>query len=314
MEKLNLANLPTRIEKLKYTYNGIEVYIKRDDQTGFELSGNKVRKLEYSLKEALDMGCDTVITCGGIQSNHARATAIASVKLGLEVHLVLKDNEAHQQGNYFLSKMIGAKIKVISLDDYNERHRIMQELKEELEAKGKKVYLIPEGASNGIGNLGYMHCYEEIKVQGHDFDYITAAFGSGSTHTGLLLGAKYHTDQTKIVGYNIYNPNVDSFKMISDLAKESEVYISPIQISEEDIFIRTEYVGNGYALSRDEEIEFIQTFAKEEGVLLDTVYTGKAMYGLITDIKNGYYPANSKILFIHTGGVFGNFSKTNLFN
>lgn len=313
MEKLNLANLPTRIEKLKYTYNDIEVFIKRDDQTGFELSGNKVRKLEYTFKEALDQGCDTVITCGGIQSNHARATAIAAVKLGLEVHLVLKDNEAHEQGNFFLNQMIGAHFHIITLDEYQERQDIMESLKTDLESRGKKVYLIPEGASNGIGNLGYMHCYEEIKVQGRSFDYIVAAFGSGSTHTGLLLGAKYHTDATKIVGYNIYNPDVDSYQMVSDLAKDSEKYISPISLSQEDVIIKTDYVGRGYALSTPEEIDFIKKFARQEGVLLDTVYTGKAMYGLISDIEKGDYPKGSKILFIHTGGVFGNFSKTELF-
>lgn len=314
MEKLNLANLPTRIEKLKFTQNDIEVYIKRDDQTGYELSGNKVRKLEYSLKEALEQESTAIITCGGIQSNHARATAIASVKLGLEVHLVLKDNEKHQQGNYFMNQMIGANIHIITVEAYKNRHQIMNELKEKLDAQGKKAYIIPEGASNGIGNLGYMHCYEEIKIQGYTFDYIAAAYGSGSTHTGLLLGKKFHNDSTKIIGYNIYNPDVDSFKMVSNLAMESETYISVPPLSKEDVIVYTDYVGRGYALSTTEEIEFIKNFAREEGVLLDTVYTGKAMYGLISDIKKGLYPKGSKILFIHTGGFFGNFSKIELFN
>ena len=317
MEKFNLANLPTRIEKLKFRYNGISIYIKRDDQTGFELSGNKVRKLEYALKEAVDKGCNTVITCGGIQSNHARATAIAAVKLGLEVHLVLKKNETPSQGNFFISELIGAQIHLISEEDYNSRHQIMADLKTELDKKGKSTYLIPEGASNGIGNFGYENCFYEIEAQekelGVEFDYIVSAFGSGSTYTGLLMGIKNSERETINVGYNIYNPNVDAYEMINKLMKESEPYKKLPDISDEDVAISTGYVGLGYAKSTQDEIDFIKKFAREEGVLLDSVYTGKAMYGLINDIKQDKYKENATILFIHTGGFFGNFSKIDLF-
>ncbi|MCH4888289.1 D-cysteine desulfhydrase family protein [Acidaminobacter sp. JC074] len=317
MKKYNLANLPTRIEKMKFNFNGINVYIKRDDQTGFELSGNKVRKLEYSFAEAKALGADTVITCGGIQSNHCRATAIAAVKLGFEVHLVLKENEVPGSGNYFLNKMIGAKIHLISLEDYKNRHQIMADMKKDLDASGKHTYLIPEGASNGIGNLGYEHAFSEIENQenelGIEFDYIVSAFGSGSTYTGLLMGIKKHGRDIKNVGYNIYNPNVDGFDMVKSLLNESKPYTMLPEITPKDVDIRTDYVGRGYALSRDEEIDFILDMARNEGILLDSVYTGKAMYGLMTDIKNGKYKDNANILFIHTGGVFGNFSKMDLF-
>lgn len=317
MKKVDLANLPTRIEKLNFNYNDISLYMKRDDQTGFELSGNKVRKLEYVLKEALDQGCDTIITCGGIQSNHARATAIASVKLGLTVHLVLKENEAEEQGNYFMNQMVGATIHHISTEMYEERHLFMQNLKAEIDIRNK-AYIIPEGASNGIGNFGYLNCYDEIQKQeealGVTFDYIVMAYGSGSTYAGLLMGAKAQGSKTKIVGYNIYNPDVDGFKMVKDLIDQTKVYRDIPEISKEDVNISTEYVGLGYAKSQKDELDFISSFARREGIILDTVYTGKAMFGMVLDIERGIYSKGSHILFIHTGGQFGNFSKTDLFN
>ncbi|MEA3423999.1 MAG: D-cysteine desulfhydrase family protein [Bacillota bacterium] len=320
MEKFNMANLPTRIEKLKNIYNEVEIYIKRDDQTGFELSGNKIRKLDYTLYEAYRNGCDAVITCGGIQSNHARATAIAAVKLNMKPYLVLKsDKNDDYSGNYFLDQMIGADIKHISFDDYkNRRAEIMENLKNNLEKKGKKAYVIPEGSSNGLGNFGYINAYREILEQEKElnikFDYIAAAMGSGSTHAGLFLGAEIYESSTKIIGYNIYNPKVDGQEMIYDLVMDSKKYIEIPKIYKKDIYINSDYVGRGYALSNKEEIDFIKKFAVEEGILLDTVYTGKAMYGLIQDIKKDKYKKGTKILFIHTGGVFGNFSKQNLFD
>ncbi len=314
MNKLNLANKHTRIEKVG-RYKNRNIYIKRDDQTGFELSGNKIRKLEYSLKEALDLKKDTIITCGGIQSNHARCAAIASVKLGLEVHLVLKDNEAHQQGNYFLDELIGAKIHIISIEEYANRQVIMENLKKELEKEGKSVYIIPEGASNGIGNFGYMNCFYEIEEQekelGLRFDYIVSTFGSGSTYTGLLIGSKKRKREIKHIGYNIYNKEADTKKMVKHLVEMSKQYEKMPLIEDRDIHVNADYVGLGYAKSTKKEMDFIIDFARKYAIILDTVYTGKAMYGLFHDIEK--YKEDSNILFIHTGGVFGNFSKTELF-
>ncbi len=194
----------------------------------------------------------------------------------------------------------------------------MENLKNDLEKEGKKAYVIPEGASNGLGNFGYLHAYEEILNQEKElnikFDYIAAAMGSGSTHAGLFLGTKIYESSTKIIGYNIYNPKVDGQEMIYDLVMDSKKYIDIPKIDKEEIYIDSEYVGRGYALSTKEEIDFIKKFAVEEGILLDTVYTGKAMYGLMQDIKKDKYEKGSKILFVHTGGAFGNFSKQNLFD
>ena len=169
-EKIHLANLPTRIEKLdKLTrvLEGPEIFIKRDDHTGTELSGNKVRKLEYSVKEALDRGCDYLITCGGVQSNHCRATAAAAVKLGMKCCLVLRgEAESEAEGNLLMDRLLGAEIRFITAEEYSEqRSEIMEGIKQEMGIKGFKPYIIPEGASNGIGSFGYYTAMEEIIEQ-----------------------------------------------------------------------------------------------------------------------------------------------------
>ena len=198
-EKINIANLPTRIEKmekLSKQLGGPNIYIKRDNQTGIETSGNKIRKLEFSVKEAIDRGCDTLITCGGIQSNHCRATAAVAAKLSLKSCLVLKGSSDEEvDGNLFLDKLFGAQIHFITPEEYkNSRMEIMEELKKEMEKKGLKSYIIPEGASNGIGGFGYYKAMEEIIAQekelGVHFDGIVVATGSGGTYSGLLLASK----------------------------------------------------------------------------------------------------------------------------
>ena len=203
-KKLKLGNFPTRIERLEKFSTMVKghVYIKRDDQTGTEFSGNKIRKLEYSINEAISNDCDTLITCGGIQSNHARATAAAGIKLGLKSVLVLRSDEKPElEGNYLIDKIMGADVRIISSEDYRERRQeIMENILKELEAKGRKGYIIPEGASNGIGTFGYLACFKEIlkqeKEHGIIFDTIVTAVGSGGTFAGLYLGNKL-TDSGK---------------------------------------------------------------------------------------------------------------------
>lgn len=319
-ERFLLANLPTRIEKMSDSYNGVNLYLKRDDQTGFELSGNKIRKLEYALKDAVEKGCDAVITCGGIQTNHGRATVIAATKLGLKPYLVLKSDETDVfNGNYFLDALYGAKIiKVTEDDDKNDLYEVMEDLREQLLDEGIKAYVIPVGASNGIGNLGYMKAVEEITRQeetmGIKFDAIVAAMGSGSTHAGLYLGTKVFEKDCQVIGINISDSKVDAQDYVYNLALESKEYFDvETYVKKEEITIIDDYVGRGYALSTDDEIKCIKAFARREGVLLDTVYTGKAMYGLLKEIENGRFNKGANILFIHTGGAFGNFSKVDVF-
>lgn len=322
-KKLSLANFPTKIEKLEKISNesGVNIYIKRDDQTGSEISGNKIRKLEYSIYEALENGCDTLITCGGIQSNHARATAAAGIKLGMKAILVLRSDETPEmEGNYFLDKVIGADVRIISSDDYRERRmEIMQKIKAESDAEGHKAYIIPEGASNGIGSLGYYSAMKEIKEQekelGIKFDRIVAAVGSGGTYAGLCMGnAEFFNGEKKITGFNVCDDAEFFKKRSEEIIEEAQKYLDKsIIIKAEEMDIIDGYVGIGYAQSRDEELEFIQKTAKKEGVIFDPVYTGKAMYGMMNEIEKGTFKKGENVLFIHTGGLFGIFSKRNQF-
>lgn len=322
-KRIHLANLPTKIEKLSRIskeLGGPEIFIKRDDHTGSEISGNKIRKLEYAIQEALDQGCDYLITCGGIQSNHARATAAAAAKLGLGSCLVLRSNgDDHLEGNYFLDKVLGADIVFITPEDYKDKRiEIMEGIKDRLTEKGHRPYIIPEGASNGIGTYGYYTAMEEIieqeKQMGIKFDAIVLAVGSGGTYGGMFLANKLLNHGTDIYGINICDDAQYFKERISGLLKESLNYIdTKIDFSQDEIKIIDGYVGNGYAESRTEELEFIHQFAKLEGVILDPVYTGKAMYGLVNEIKKGSLKDYKNILFIHTGGIFGLFSKKDIF-
>ena len=322
-KKLRLGNFPTRIERLEKFSTIVKehVYIKRDDQTGTEFSGNKIRKLEYSINEAVNNDCDTLITCGGIQSNHARATAAAGIKLGLKSVLVLRSDEKPElEGNYLIDKIMGADVRIISSEDYRERRQeIMENILKELEAKGRKGYIIPEGASNGIGTFGYLACFNEIleqeKEHGIVFDTIVTAIGSGGTFAGLYLGNKLTNSGKKIVGINVCDTAEYFKERVSEILKEVKTYIpdTEFEISKDDMCIIDGYVGDGYAVSRTEELDFICDFAEAEGIVLDPVYTGKAMRGLYTEIKKGTFKDSKNILFIHTGGLFGLFSKRDQF-
>lgn len=322
VEKLNLANLPTPIEKLTKISELLDknVYIKRDDYTGLEFSGNKIRKLEFSVKDAINKGANHLITCGAIQSNHARATAVVAAKLGLGCTLILKGNETDDlDGNYFLDKLFGAEISFVSADDYAfRRNEIMENTKEQLKKIGMKPYIIPEGASNGIGSLGYLNCYEEILIQeksfGIEFDAIVVAVGSGGTYTGLYLGNQLHKSNKKIIGFNVSSTAEHFIGRICELVDETLPLLDgDYDVNKEDIKVIDGYVGRGYAINRVEELEFIERIAQSEGILLDPVYSGKAFYGLINEIQKGKFNDFKNILFIHTGGQFGIFPKKNLF-
>lgn len=322
-EKISIANLPTRIDKmgkLSEKLGGPNIYIKRDDQTGVETSGNKIRKLEFSVKEAIDRGCDTLITCGGIQSNHCRATAAVAAKLSLKSCLVLKGSSDEEvDGNLFLDKLFGAEIHFITPEEYkNRRMEVMKEIKSSMEKKGFKPYIIPEGASNGIGGFGYYKTMEEIIAQekelGVHFDGIVVATGSGGTYSGLLLASKILNHSGKIYGVNVCDDEEYFKSKIHEILKESVDYLNiDLSFSKDEIHIIDGYVGEGYALSRKEELDFIYEFAKLEGIILDPVYTGKAMYGLAEEIKKGIFNQLKNLLFIHTGGIFGIFPGKKLF-
>ncbi len=321
--RLSLANLPTPIEKLERLseqWGGPEIYVKRDDLTGMALSGNKIRKLEFVIAEACSQEADLLITCGGIQSNHARATAVAATKLGMKSYLVLRGQEGSEaDGNLLLDFLVGTKVKYITPEDYSIRvNEIMQELAEQLKEDRYHPYIIPEGASNELGAVGYVAAIEEIKNQLSELnlkiDYLVCAVGSGGTHSGLLLGKKLFQQRFEILGFNVCDDEAYFVNKISHISRTTiERFGLKVDFKAEDIKIIDGYVGEGYALNQQEEIDFIKQVASIEGLILDPVYTAKALFGVRDQIKKGRFKKGEKILFIHTGGLFGLFPKRNLF-
>lgn len=315
--RLKLANLPTRIEKLhRFSQQlGIDVYVKRDDMTGTEWSGNKIRKLEFSVHEALDLGADTLITCGGLQSNHCRATAAVAARLDLHSCLLLRteDNAPPLDGNYLLDRLLGAKIRFISQEDYRTRRgEVLQELAEEAARAGHKAYIIPEGASNGIGTFGYLSCMQEIAEQeremGITFDTMVNAVGSGGTLAGLVLANRLYKLGKRVVGINVCDDAHFFQHRVSEIVSEAAAYLEePLSVQPQEVEILDGYVGRGYALSQNEELDFIRDFAQLEGLVLDPVYTGKCMYGFANEVRKGSFRNSKNVLFIHTGGLLGLF-------
>lgn len=332
--KIHLANLPTKIEKLEKLSQeyGKNIYIKRDDQTGIEISGNKIRKLEYAVAEAKRENATMLITCGALQSNHARATAAVANKLNLKSVLVLADgNRAVPNGNYLLDLILGTEIRLIHPDDYARVDEIMNEIKKEYEQKGERAYIIPTGASNAIGMFGYIEAVQEImrqeKETGIQFDAVVDTVGSTGTYAGLVLGKSIHHASFDIVGFSIADTTESfqkrAFENIVDCCKylslEGKNYTpQSFGISEQELKIIDRYRGSGYALNDAEDFELVKYLARLEGIFVDPVYTAKAFRGMLSEIrlaeKGQQDPIASfdkyqNILFIHTGGLYGIFPK-----
>lgn len=321
-KSLDLAMKPTPIERLRnfpLLPQGFEIFIKRDDLTGFCLSGNKIRKLEFIFHDVLEKNADTLITCGGFQSNHARATAILGTRFGLKSILVLfGEGSPKLDGNLFLNKLVGAEIKYIPQDRYEELETIMEETSSQLKKEGKRPYIIPEGASNELGVWGYIKASLEIKKQLEkmsagsmgklQIDKVVTAVGSGGTYAGLFLGSKIFDWEVQIYGINVK----DTAHIFRDRIYELMVFTKErfnlqVNFEKDQIKIIDGYVGEGYAKSKKEEVDLIKEVAENTGIILDPVYTGKAMYGLLDQLKKGRFSKEDKILFLHTGGGFGIF-------
>lgn len=308
-EKINLANLPTPLEKLKFQNK--ELLIKRDDYTGSDFLGNKIRKLEYLLYEAKKEKADIIFTCGGNQSNHARATASAAAKLRIKTKLFLWGKEKNQaDGNHFLDKMYGSEIVYLNKSEFSKVDDIMTEERAKLVKKGKRVYVIPAGGSSTLGIWGYINFINEVKNQ---IDLKTAngifsACGSGGTAAGLLVGAAINKLSLKILAVNVLLPKEIVRKKILQLAEGAVLdYNLKCKIDENNLEIVDGYSIEGYKNISENKLRLISEFAKETGILLDPTYTGKAFYAYNDLIlKRG---KGKNVIFLHTGGIFGAFAK-----
>lgn len=312
LPKASLGYFPTpliELTRLSKTLGGPNIYMKRDDNTGLALGGNKTRKLEYIIGDALAKGADTVITAGAIQSNHCRQTAGAAASLGLECHLVLGGEEPEQpQGNLLLDKVYGCHIHWTG---ENRKGEDIPALVAQLKAEGKKPYVIPYGGSNELGAVAFIEAYKELNAQREalkvDFSYIIFASSSGATHAGLMLGNKILQTHSQIVGINIDKGEMDKVPfdehIVSLANSTAQLIAADYQFTADDLILNSDYVGDGYGVIGELEKEAIALTAQNEGILLDPVYTGRAMGGLIDMIRTGQIKATDNVLFWHTGGA-----------
>jgi D-cysteine desulfhydrase len=309
-KKISLAQIPTPIQEIRF--EGKSFLIKRDDLTGCELSGNKVRKLEYLLEDARRKKADTIFTCGGEQSNHARATTIAAKKIGLNTKLFLWGKEnASGNGNLFLNKIYGAEIEYLNKNHYDKVNEIMFDEKMVLLKRKKTAYVLPEGGSTTLGIWGYINFINELKKQIDlkFIDSIVAASGSGGTAAGMLVGAAINKLNIKIVVVNVlYSKDVIK-KKILQLAEGCILdYKLNCSINPENLIILDGYSKEGYKQITQSKIKLIKKFAAETGILFDPAYTGKAFIAFYEKyLRTG---KGKKNIFVHTGGLFGVFGRT----
>ena len=306
--RLELANLPTPIqyqERLSQQL-GVELYVKRDDLSGVVLSGNKIRKLEYLLFDAKQQNADTVLTCGGVQSNHARATVYAARQLGMQAEVFLRGLDGQpSSGNLFFMRLASATTYPLSPDAYLERDKHMLKRAEELQAQGHTPYIIPEGGSNALGSLGYVRSMLEIVQSVENLDFIITAVGSGGTLAGLLAGAQFTNSRAQIIGVPVCDDGHVFMQRVNIILQDLRTHMPKLTIQSGDNNFCDGHVGEGYALATKQDLQHISTVAKDSGLVLDPVYTNKAFSGMRAMIKNGRIPQQSKVLFLHTGGIFG---------
>jgi D-cysteine desulfhydrase len=318
--RVPLAHTPTPLDLLRRTSKdlGVELYVKRDDLTGSELTGNKVRKLEFLLADAVARGADTVLTCGGAQSNHCRATALAAAKLGLRTRLLLRTPDPTTppplEGNILLGRLAGAEIVWVTPDEYRQRDEIFVRMSAELVDMGRRPYIIPEGGSNAIGAWGYVRALEELAADLAALGpprrtTIVYAAGSGGTGAGLLLGARLLGLDVRIVGFNVCDDRATFVSAIGAIVEEMiRTHWLKVRFARDrDVEIVDGYVGRGYALSMPDELATITRFVRSEGIVLDPVYTAKACHGMISELKKNPAAFGDRVVFVHTGGIFGLF-------
>jgi D-cysteine desulfhydrase len=303
--RLHFAHLPTPIEelpRLSDLLGGPRLFVKRDDQTGLAFGGNKTRKLEFLVAEAMEQGARTLISGGALQSNHCRQTAAAAARFGLECILVLNGEMPDKpSANLLLDQLFGAEI--VAIPDRSERDRMLQETFDNAKAKGRKPYLVPYGGSSPTGAVGYAFAMEEFMKQNIHADWIVFGTSSGGTHAGLVLGQRVFGFKGKVLGISIDEPEDWLMNHVSKLASDaSEKLGERIEFDPAEVSANADYCKAGYGVLTEAEREAVSLFAKYEGLLLDPVYTGRAAAGMIDLIREGFFKKDETVLFWHTGG------------
>ncbi len=323
LPRLELASLPTPLQAHTTLLAALlpgqtppELWIKRDDLTGLLTTGNKVRKLELLVGEARTQGADTLITCGGLQSNHCRATAAVAAQLGMRSLLFLRTEQPPStiSGNLLLDRVLGASVRYINRAVYADRTQVMAEAAAELKTQGHKGYVIPEGGSNGLGSLGYLRCIDELRRQIPNPTEpltIVSAVGSGGTLAGLRLGVALAGLPWRVVGVNVCDDRAYFIARVREILAETAIRLQSPQAdwlaanADSQVEICDGYVGRGYALAQPQELSVLIAVAKKTGILLDPVYTGKALFGMLSELRKNPACFGSRVVFLHSGGLFG---------
>jgi len=311
LPRVRLAMLPTPLEetpRLRKMLDGPKILFKRDDNDGFAFGGNKARKLEFLVADAIEKGADTIITTGGLQSNHARLTAAAARRYGMKPILVLRGEvPSEYDGNLLLDQLLGAEVRTVG-PNVRDTVPVMEDAAEEVRDSGGEPYIIPTGGSNPIGAIAYANAMLEIVSQavemGIKVDHVVFSSGSGGTQGGLLFGAKALNFQGRILGISDGASRDPLVHRVVEIANGCAKLIdSQVSVSLRDVDFFDQYAGEGYGILQKEVVDAITTVARAEGIFLDPVYTGKAMWGLIDLIRQGYFEKEETVVFIHTGGA-----------
>ena len=312
--RVSLAHLPTPLElmpNLSAELGGPQIWVKRDDCTGLATGGNKTRKLEFVMAEALEQGADTIITVGAVQSNHVRQTAAAACKLRLSCEVLLEhrvsdptENYANS-GNVFLDRIFGANLR--EYPGGTDFDKALLEVAAEVESNGGKPYIVPGGASDKVGALGYVNCAIELLTQTNNLglviDHLITATGSAGTQGGLIVGLKATSSNIPLLGIGVNLPREEQEEKVYKLAIETAEYIgAPGVVKRADVVANCDYVGDGYGITTESMNDAIMLLARTEGLLFDPVYSGKALAGMIDLVRHGEFSDAENIVFLHTGG------------
>ena len=325
--RLHFAHLPTPLEpltRLSEYLDGPNLWIKRDDCTGLSSGGNKTRKLEFLMAEAVEQGADTIITQGATQSNHARQTCAAAARLGMDCYILLEDRTGYHDeayahnGNVLLDQLHGASISLRPAD--SDMNAEMETLAMKLRDDGKKPYVIPGGGSNETGALGYVNAAYELTYQANErslkIDHLVHATGSAGTQAGLVVGMQAMNSGIPVYGVSVRAPKPKQEENVYGLVQRTLDFMGLSQdiVAREDVVANSDYVGDGYGIPTDSMVEAVKLLAQYEGILLDPVYAGKGFAGLVDLVRKGHFKQGENVVFLHTGGSVSLFAYPNAFD